>query len=323
MTQNIYKLDLKDKKILYYLNTNARQSNAQIAKKIGLSAEVVNYRIKKLEENNIITSYQLIANLSKLGIYQFKICLSLQHITSKILDKIIQDLKEKEEIKWIVLCSGSWDLIISAEAYSISQINQIKNKTIEAFEDHIDQKAIAILVEGQTYSRNYLLENSKSSKERTIMKESNPIKLNKTELEILYCLSKNARASVVEIATKLKSTARIIAYNIKQLEKKEIILGYKIAINYKKLGIKFHKTFIHLDNSNAKRITDILTYLGNHENVIHNGKVLANWDLEPEFETFSNQEFNEILTIIKDNFFDIIKKIDIITIQKEHKFVYL
>ena len=59
------------------------------------------------------------------------------------------------------------------------------------------------------------------------------------------------------------------------------------------------------------------------QNVIHDGIVFGNWDLEPEFEVFSENEFNNILKNIKDQFSDIIKKIDIITITKEHKFIYL
>jgi Lrp/AsnC family leucine-responsive transcriptional regulator len=322
MKELIYKLDTKDKKILYHLNSNARQPLSQISKKVGLSQEVVNYRIKKLEDNNIITNYQLIVNLSKLGIFQFKICLSLQHITSKVLTQIISKLKLKEEIKWIASSSGNWDIIISAEASSISQIDKIKNETIEAFENYINEKSVAILVQGSTYNRDYLLETPEKSKERIIMKESNPIKLDKIELEILKELSKNARTSVIEIATKLKTTARIISYNIQQLQKKEIILGFKIAINYELLGIKFYKTFIYLDKPESKKVEALNTFLENHKNVIHNGKVLGNWDLEPEFETYSEQEFDSILTKIKDNFPDIIKKIDIITIQQEHKFLY-
>jgi len=38
---NIVKLDLKDRKILYQLDLNPRQSNAEIGKKVRLSKEVV------------------------------------------------------------------------------------------------------------------------------------------------------------------------------------------------------------------------------------------------------------------------------------------
>jgi len=47
-------LDLKDRKILYELDLNCRQSNTQIGKKVGLSRKVVEYRIKKMEEEGVI-----------------------------------------------------------------------------------------------------------------------------------------------------------------------------------------------------------------------------------------------------------------------------
>ena len=50
-------MDKKDKLILKELDKDARQSNAEIGKKINLSKDVVNYRIKRLEENEIIQNY--------------------------------------------------------------------------------------------------------------------------------------------------------------------------------------------------------------------------------------------------------------------------
>ena len=51
------KLDLKDRKILYHLDLNCRQSNAQIGKKVGLSKQVVDYRIRRMEDERIIIGY--------------------------------------------------------------------------------------------------------------------------------------------------------------------------------------------------------------------------------------------------------------------------
>lgn len=317
-----YPLDLKDRKILYELNSNARLSCSQIGKKVGLSTEVVNYRIKKLEDENIITQYQLIVNLSKLDVLQFKICLSFQHIISENLKKIIDKLKNKKEVKWIVSSNSNWDLIISLETNSITGIDILKNEILSLFKDYINKKAISILVEASTYNRNYLLDTKSLRKERIIMKAGKKIRLDKLDLDILKQLSENARKSVVDIATELKTTARIINYHIKQLIKNEVILGFKIALNYEKLGIKFYKTFIYLDNPKKERINQLIEFFEGHKNIIHHVKVLGNWDLEPEFEVYSEQEFNNILIDIKDNFSDIIKNMDIITISKEHKFVY-
>ena len=127
MSHSKYKIYQKDWKILRELDMDARQSSSKIAKKLKLSPEVVNYRIKKLEVNNIITHYQLIVNLSKLDIFQFKICLSLQHLQSSKLNDIIEKLKNNQSVKWVVSCNGNWDLIISLETDSIEDMDILKN----------------------------------------------------------------------------------------------------------------------------------------------------------------------------------------------------
>ena len=59
-------LDLLDKKILFELDLNSRQSNQEIARKVRSSKEVVSYRIKKLEENKVIFKYLTILDPAKL-----------------------------------------------------------------------------------------------------------------------------------------------------------------------------------------------------------------------------------------------------------------
>src|SRR3989344_1812371 len=312
-------LDLKDRKLLYELDVNSRAPSSQIAKRIGLSPEVVNYRIKRLEKEKIITQYQIIVNLSSLNINQFKICLSFQHMDSKKLDNILDKIKKIHSVKWIVSCKGNWDLIISLETDSIENIDILKNEIISLFGSNISNKAISILVEAQTYNRDYLVDTKDSfSRSRIIMKRGKEQEIDDLDLAILKKLAENARKPIVDISAELKQTVRIINYRIKQLEKKRIILGYKIAINYDELGIKFFKTFIYLDNPTKERVNALIGYLEQNKNVIHHVKVLGNWDLEPEFEVWNEEEFDKILNDMKDKFSDIIKGVDIITISKEH-----
>jgi Lrp/AsnC family transcriptional regulator, leucine-responsive regulatory protein len=317
----MYNLDVKDRKILYELDKDARQPCSKIGKKVRLSSEVVNYRIKRLEEENIITQYQVIVNLSKLNILQFKVCLSFQHLSSEKLEEIIKKLKQKKEVKWIVSCNGNWDLLISLETESIENIDLLKNWILTLFSDYINKKAISILVEASTFNRNYLLEDTLES-ERIIMKKDKVIELDELDIKIIKELSVNARKSIVDIAIFLKVSERVVNYRLNQLIKHKVLLGFKVAINYKKLGIKFYKTFIYLDDPDEIKVKQLIKFFERHKNIIHHVKVLGNWDLEPEFEVSSEEEFNIILNKIKDDFSDIIKNIETITISKEHKFVY-
>ena len=54
--------------ILSELDMDARQPISAIAKKVGLSKEVVNYRIKQLEKKKVIREYYTVLNITKLGL---------------------------------------------------------------------------------------------------------------------------------------------------------------------------------------------------------------------------------------------------------------
>ena len=74
-------IDLKDRKILYQLDLNCRQSNTQIGKKVGLSKEVVNYRINRMEKEGIIIRYWTEIDLFKLGYNIFRIYINSSFCT--------------------------------------------------------------------------------------------------------------------------------------------------------------------------------------------------------------------------------------------------
>ena len=97
------KIDLKDRKILFELDKNARISYAQIGKKVGLSTEVVHYRIKRFEEKGIITNYHTSINFCKLGLTHFKICLKFNGIDLKTEENYYKKIKQisVSEIKGI------------------------------------------------------------------------------------------------------------------------------------------------------------------------------------------------------------------------------
>jgi len=79
-------LDLKDRKILYQLDLNSRQSFSQIGKKIGIHKDVVARRVKKLMENGIIKCITC-TNDYKLGFFYLRFCFSYQYVTPEIKKK--------------------------------------------------------------------------------------------------------------------------------------------------------------------------------------------------------------------------------------------
>lgn len=63
-----YHLDETDRKILYYLVNNARMPYLEIARECGISGAAVHQRVKKLEDNGVITGSQMLVKPGALGL---------------------------------------------------------------------------------------------------------------------------------------------------------------------------------------------------------------------------------------------------------------
>ena len=79
--------------------------------------------------------------------------------------------------------------------------------------------------------------------------------------KILYSLGDNARLSLKQISTKLKSKKQIIAYHLKQLEKKDIIWKHVPVFSLNRLGIYAYKIYFKLHGLTAEEKTKLITKL--------------------------------------------------------------
>ena len=237
------KLDLKDRKILYELDKNARLSYAQIGKKVGLSTEVVHYRIKKFEEKGLITKYHTAINYCKLGLIHFKICLKFNGINLKTEEAYYQKIKEISQVIWIARCQGEWDCMISCTVNQFEELDEIKDKVLSRGNEYISEKSISILVDYYTQPRNFLI--NKPREESESLKDKSESNVDEIDLQILRILSQNSKLSVIEIAKRTKTTTRIVTARIKKLIKEKVINSFRLVLDYDKLGIHFFKTFIY------------------------------------------------------------------------------
>ncbi|MEM2975618.1 MAG: Lrp/AsnC family transcriptional regulator [Candidatus Bathyarchaeia archaeon] len=106
-------LDETDVKILKTLLLNARLSNRQIAKKIGVSVGTVLSRIKLLEKAGIIKGYSAIIDHEKLG-YELTVLTEITVSKGKLLDM------EMEIAKWHgVICV--YDVTGLSDAFVIAK----------------------------------------------------------------------------------------------------------------------------------------------------------------------------------------------------------
>lgn len=119
-------IDAKDKKILIELQTNCRQTLAEISKKTKLPRDVVVYRIKKLENNGVIKRHHTSIDPQKLGypLYVY-VLFSLYNITPEEEKKFVTHLKKHPQIVYVAKNSGKYDFTIGTCAKDYLQFDEI------------------------------------------------------------------------------------------------------------------------------------------------------------------------------------------------------
>ena len=89
-------LDDLNSKILRCLQENARQSNAEIGRQVGISSPAVSERIKKMEDLGIIEGYKATVSPFELG-YQLKAIITLRAFMGK-LKPFLEKVKTYDEV---------------------------------------------------------------------------------------------------------------------------------------------------------------------------------------------------------------------------------
>ena len=174
MTSKFNKLDIKDKKIFHQLDLNARQSNSKIAKKIRLSKDVVNYRIKRLEKLGLISGYYTIIDFSRLGYLSLRVYLKLIDITPTKEKEIINFLTNHKKVFFLAKIDGPFDLAFGTWIKEIYEFEDFYLNFKKKFKQYIDQEQISVFTKAHHFHRAYLLNKKFDESKPEFFGASNP-----------------------------------------------------------------------------------------------------------------------------------------------------
>ena len=316
-----YKLDKKNRAILYQLDLNSRQSFNQIAKKVKLSREVVQYRIKKLEKKGIIKGYQTLIDVSKLGYLNCRFFIKFQKDSPEEENQIIEYYKKHPRFWWVDSIDGFRDLGIACWVNNMYEFYDIKEDLIKRFGKFIHDLNIAVYSKFYIYKRTYLSDKKKADEEIKIMFAPEKADFDDNDLKILRLIAPNARMNAVDISQKTGISVSNVNYRIKKMVKNKIITDFRVIIDLEKIGYYWYKIEMQLDNLNIKK--SMLEYFHQHPNIVYAYETISDNDIEVEIEVISYEKFREILDEIRNLFGKNIKKYHHLLWYKEHKFLFM
>ena len=297
-------LDLFDKKIMFELEKDSSKSVSEIAKRIKRSKEFVNFRIHRLEKEKRILSYSAIVDMSKLGYFTFRIYLKWQNMTEEQKKEFYDEVKVKENIWTTTVLHGKWDFAFFMGVRSTERFHQIWNEIQLNYKDKIAESKIAIYAPVHNFNKRFFIDGKAEVVERIY--GSGPLTdFDELDEKIILLYAGDVRAPFTKIAKKLKVTSETVRKRIIRLEKKKIIVGYKINPNLQKMDYQGYRVDFLLNS--IKRNKELFEYLKQHKYFYQINKSIGGADFETEIVVRDLNHLLEVLEEVVRRFSDVIK----------------
>ncbi len=144
------KVDDIDMKIIEELEKDARQSMTRLAKNLNISAPTIKRRIKALLDNNIIRILA-IPNLCTGKTVVVSIALKVEN---SALNNIVDRLCDFDEVRQVLLLSGTYDISVWAWFESIETFSKFLQNVINPLEG-VEKKLVAIQTEFRKWTHQH------------------------------------------------------------------------------------------------------------------------------------------------------------------------
>jgi len=319
------KLDLKDKKILFHLDIDSRQSFSQIGRKVGLHKDVVANRVKKLLDNGIIKNFYTVIDTSPLGYTHPRFYLTYQYATPEIKEEIIDYFVKSKYVGFVHENGGSHDLSLVMVVKNVPEFNYFWEKTMIKYRDYFSNQKFSLYLRESMYRYSFFFDESTTERsDRTkveVFGGENKVEIDDLDRNILKLITPNARMQTMEIAKKFNSTAVTINNRIKKLMKGNVIKGFKVNVDFSKLGYHFYKVDIALKE--PEKHSKILKYIETNPYLNHTMKSIGYVDLEVMFYLNNANQLHEIMRDLSTKFPNSIKNYTYSLTIKTHKWNYM
>ena len=140
------KLDQIDRKVLEILQSNAKITNAQLSKEIGLSPAPTLERVKKLETSGIIQSYHAKLDRERvgLGVTTFVMVTLVGH-KKQVTDSFVEKVNIIPEIIECHHITGDGDFLLKVISKDINSYQKLMLEVINEIEEVANTKTMVIL----------------------------------------------------------------------------------------------------------------------------------------------------------------------------------
>lgn len=141
-TWETWKLDTLDREIISALQTNGRKPYSQIARDLDISESAVRYRVRRLEEAQIL---QVVGIADPLRIGFDIMALIGVNVSKGRLDEVCRIFAELPETSYVAATAGAFDLFIEVICRNTAHFSELLKERIQRTEGVTETQSFLIL----------------------------------------------------------------------------------------------------------------------------------------------------------------------------------
>ena len=293
----VQKLDSKDLKLVYWMNKDAKLTSKRLAYLLNTSREVVEYRFKRLKEQNIIKKQIALVNTSILGYDSFLLLLELQNYSPAKEVEISEKIKNHSNTKWLIKCTGHWDLQVAITARDrkelkkvVDEITLICSETLRSYDftyniEFLKKENLGFLIDKE-YKSEY--------------KKSKKLKLKAKDELLLKLLAYDSKTTFLELANKTGLNVETVKSRIKHLTDAKVIVGHQMIVDLSRIGYLNHYIFMRINDLSETLEASIKTFFETLPAVVFVERLLGAWDLRIQVVAEDINIFEQTLQQIRE-----------------------
>ncbi|MBI4017993.1 MAG: Lrp/AsnC family transcriptional regulator [Candidatus Aenigmarchaeota archaeon] len=313
------KLDLKDRKIFYLLDENARMKTPEIAKRVGLSKNAVIYRINRLVQSGVIRRFHAVSDYQKFGVYSYDLFIKIR---SRNEQRILDYFSKHPNVIWSGTLFGDWDLFAQIAARSpedfarvLDEITVFLSRNLEDYEVKFPIKRIKFDKSVFDYEKEtgYRFRQPKPD-------YSSIVKLDGLDKKILRCLNeKDGLTAYNEVAKAVGASLETTRNRILAMMRSGVIVKFAPYVSYNKLGLDMYLVFVNFRYLTKETKDKVYAYIRSNKEIKIGFEFLGKQQIYFLSTVRSTSELESLIKDIKLRFQDSVLSAEHMLITQELK----
>ncbi len=304
----VFKLDLKDKKILREFIVNPNISLSRISKNIGLSQQNVDYRLKNLFRKKIILSVVSCIDLTRLGFIPFRIHIRFKSISEEKKKNFEKFIFENYKCLYMGSVGGRWDHYFDIFAESILDFQNNISEILDKFSEEVQDYETFTIVSAHVFNYKYISDDVNPD-EFVLLNSNANFEIDSIDSEILKIVKKNSLTPYSKIGLDVGLTRNAVKARINKLKEKGVIVKERMFLNPNSIGMESYKILLKL-GCDAEERKKLIQFARVHKNIIYTLELMGSYDMDLEIEIKNREELQKLIIQLRNNF-KIIKEYEI------------